>query len=89
MTYDSSFVTQDGVSRIGLLSLDTQAYVLVKATLITKFCLCQYDIPRALEKIVMADLNALIMWSFKITLQTKTILFPLAQCLWSPDLVQS
>ena len=77
------------MSRIGLLSLDTQAYVLVKATLITKFRLCQYDIPRALEKIVMADLNALIMWSFKITLQTITILFPLAQCLWSPDLVQS
>lgn len=55
------------MTRIRLLSLDTQANVLVKVTLITKFRMCQYDIPRALEKIVMADLNALITWSSKIT----------------------
>ena len=75
------------MTKIRLLSLDTQANVLVKVTLITKFRMCQYDISRALEKIVMADLNALITWSSKITLQTITSLFPLAQCLWPPDLV--
>ena len=48
------------MTRIKLVSLDTQANVFVKATLIVKFRMCEYDIPRALEKIVMADLSALI-----------------------------
>ena len=50
------------------MSLDTQANVFVKATLIVKFRMCEYDIPCALEKIVMADLSALITWSSKITI---------------------
>ena len=79
--YISSFVTQDGVTRIRLLSLDALANVFVKATVITKFRMCEYDIPRALEKIVIADLSALATWSFKIMWQTKTISSPLAQCL--------
>ena len=58
--YISSFVLQYGYVRIKLMSLDTQANVFVKATLIVKFCMCEYDIPCALEKIVMADLSSLI-----------------------------
>ena len=77
-SYISSFVTQDGVARIKLLSLETQANVFFKATLIVKFRMCEYDIPCALEKIVMGDL---ITWSSKITWQTKTIISPLPQCL--------
>ena len=79
--YISSFVTQDGVTRIRLLSLDALANVFVKATVIVKFQMCEYDIPCALEKIVIADLSALVTWSFKIMWQTKTISSPLAQCL--------
>ena len=48
---------QHGVVRIELLSLDTQANVSVKATLIVKFRMCDFDIPCGLEKIVMADLS--------------------------------
>ena len=51
---------QDGVVRIKLPSLNTQANVFVKATLIVKFGMCECDIPCALEKIVIADLSALI-----------------------------
>ena len=79
--YISSFVTQDGVTRIRLLSLDALANVFVKATVIVKFRMCEFDIPCALEKIVIADLSAMVTWSFKIMWQTKTILSPLAQCL--------
>ena len=78
---------QDGVARIKLLSLDTQANVFVKATLIVKFRLCEYDIPCTLEKIVMADLSALITWSSKITWQTKIIISPLPQCTKPQNLV--
>ena len=56
------------MARIKLLPLDTQTNVFVKATLIVKFRMCEYDIPCALEKIVMADLSALITWSSKITI---------------------
>ena len=70
-----------GRCRIRLLSLDTQANVFVKATLIVKFCMCEYDIPYALEKMIMAGLSVLITWSSKITWQTKTIISPLPQCL--------
>ena len=73
--YISTFVTQDGVTRIRLLSLDALANVFVKATVIVKFQMCEYDIPCALEKIVIADLSALVTWSFKI------ISCPPAQCL--------
>ena len=79
--YTSSFVMQDGVATIKLLSLDTQTNVFVKANLIVKFRMCEYDIPCASAKIVMADLSALITWSSKIMWQTKTIIFPLLQCL--------
>ena len=72
---------QDGVARIKLLPLDTQVNIFVKATLIVKFRMCEYDIPCALEKIVMVDLSFLITWSSKITWQTKTIISPLPQCL--------
>ena len=50
LAYISSFVIQDGVTRIKLLSLDTQANVFVKATLIMKFRMCGYDIPCALRE---------------------------------------
>ena len=56
---------------IRLLSLDTLVNGFLKATLIVKFCMCECDIPCALEKIVIA---ALITRSSKITWQTKTIL---------------
>ena len=69
------------MARIKLLSLDTQTNAFVKATLIVKFRMCEYDIPCALEKIVMADLSALITWSSKIMWQTETIIFPVLQCL--------
>ena len=59
----SSFVTQDGVTRIRLLSLDALANAFVKATVIVKFRTCEYDIPCALEKTVIADLSALVTWS--------------------------
>ena len=72
---------QDDVTRIRLLSLDALTNVFVKATVIVKFRICEYDIPCALEKIVIADLSALVTWSFKIMWQTKTISSPLAQCL--------
>ena len=72
---------------IMLLSLDTQANVFIKATLIVKFHMCKYDIPYALEKRVMADLSALITWSSKITWQTKNITFPLPQCVKLQNLV--
>ena len=78
---------QDGMTRIRLLSLDTQASVFVKTTLIVKFRMCEYDILRALEKIVMADLSALITWSSKITCQIKDIMLPLPQCLKPQNLV--
>ena len=77
----------DGVGRIKLLSLDTQANVFIKATLIVKFRMCEYDMPCALEKIAMADLSTLIMWPSKITRQTKTIISPLPQCLNPKNLV--
>ena len=64
--YISTFVTQDGVTRIRLLLLDALANVFVKATVIVKFQMCEYDIPCALEKILIADLSALLTWSFKI-----------------------
>ena len=83
----SSFAMQDGVTRIRPLSLDTQANIFVKATLIVKFRMCEYDIPCALEKISMADLSALIAWFCKITWQAKTIIFPLPQCLKPQNLV--
>ena len=79
--YISSFVSQDGVTKIRLLSLDALANIFVKATVIIKFRMCEYYIPCALEKIVIADLSALATWSFKIMWQTKTISSPLAQCL--------
>ena len=78
--YISSFVTQDGVTRIRLLSLDALANAFVKATVIVKFRMCEYDISCALEKIVIADLSALFTWSFKILWQNKAISSPLAQC---------
>ena len=86
--YISPFVTQNGMNRIRLLSLDTMTNVAFKATVIVKFRMSEYEIPCALEKIVMADLSALVTWSSKITLQTKTILSPLAQCLRPRDLVR-
>ena len=79
--YISSFVMQDGVARVKVLSMDTQANVFVKPTLILKFRMCEYDIPCALQKIVMADLSTLITWSSKIKWQTKIIISPLPQCL--------
>ena len=79
--YISSCVTQDGVTRIRLLLLDALANVFVKATVIVKFRMCDYDIPFALEKIVIADLSVLVTWSFKSMWQIKTISSPLAQCL--------
>ena len=69
------------MARIKLLPLDTQVNIFVKATLIVKFRMCEYDILCALEKIVMADLSSLITWSSKIAWQTKTIISPLPQCL--------
>ena len=65
----SPFVTQNGMNRIRLLSLDTLANVVFKATVIVKFRMSEYDIPCALEKIVMADLSALVMWSSKSLLK--------------------
>ena len=44
--------------------------------------MCEYDIPCALEKIVIADLSALITWSFKI------ISSPPAQCLRPRELLR-
>ena len=67
--YISPFVTQNGMNRIRLLSLDTLANVVFKATVIVKFRMSEYDIPCALEKIVMADLSALVMWSSKSLLK--------------------
>ena len=58
--YISTFVTQDNVTRIRLLSLDAQANAFIKATVIVKFRMCEYDIPCALEKIVIADLSAFV-----------------------------
>ena len=78
---------QDGAARIKLLSLDSQANVFVKATLIAKFLMCEYDIPCALEKTVMADLSALITWASKITWQTKIIISPLPHYLKPQNLV--
>ena len=86
--YISPFVTQNGMNKTRLLSLDTLANVVLKATVIEKFRMSEYDIPSALEKTVMADLSALVTWSSKITLKTKTILFPLVQCLRPRDLVR-
>ena len=42
--YISSFVSQDGVTRIRLLSPDALANVFVKATVIVKFRMWEYDI---------------------------------------------
>ena len=78
---------QDGVARIRLLSQDTQTNVFIKATSIVKFRMCEYDIPWALEKIIMADFRALLTWSSKITWQTKTMIFPLPQCVKPQNLV--
>ena len=86
--YISSFVTQDGVTRIRLLSLDALANVFVKATVIVKFRMCEYDIPCALEKIVIADLSAFVTRTFKIMWQTKTISSPLARCLRPRELLR-
>ena len=86
--YISLFVTQDGATRIRLLSLDALPNVFVKATVIVKFRMCEYDIPCALEKIVIADLSALVTWSFKIMWQTKTISSPLAQWLRPRELLR-
>ena len=58
--YISSFVTQAGVTRNRLLSLDALANVFVKVTVIVKVRMCEYDIPCTLEKIVIADLSALV-----------------------------
>ena len=77
--YISSFVSQDDVTRIRLLSLDALANVFVTATVIVKFRMCEYYMPCALEKIVITDLSALVMWSFKNMWQTKTIPSPLAE----------
>ena len=87
LAYISSFVMQDGVARIRLLSQDTQTNVFIKATSIVKFRMCEYDIPWALEKIIMADFRALLTWSSKITWQTKTMIFPLPQCVKPQNLV--
>ena len=73
---------QDGVTRIRLLSLDALADVFVKATVIVKFQMCEHVIPCALEKIVIADLSALVTWSFKI------ISSPPAQCLRLRELLR-
>ena len=80
--YILTFVTQGGVTRIRLLSMDTLASVFVKATAVVKFRVCEYDIPCALEKIVIADLSALVTWSFKI------ISSPPAQCLRPRELLR-
>ena len=66
--YISSFLMQDGVTRIKVLSMDTQANVFIRVTLIVKFCMYGYDITCALGKIVMADLSTLVTWFSKITL---------------------
>ena len=86
--YISSFVMQDDVTRIRLMSLDALANVFVKATVIVKFWMCEYDIPCALEKIVIADLSTLVTWSFKIMWQTKTISSLLAQGLRPRELLR-
>ena len=67
------------MTRIKVLSMDTQANVFVKATLIVKFRMCEYDILCALEKMVMADLSTLIAWCSKVVWQTKIIISPLPQ----------
>ena len=72
-SYISTFVSQDGVTRIRLLSLDALANVFVKATVIVKFQMCEYDIPCALEKILIVNLSALVTWSFKIISSTSTV----------------
>ena len=48
--YISSFVTQDGEKRIGLLYWDTLATFFVKVIFIKKFRKCEHDIPYGLEK---------------------------------------
>ena len=80
--YISSFVMQDGMTRIKVLSMDTRTNALIKATLIVKFCMSDYNIPCALEKIVMADLSILITW------QTKIIISSLPQSLKPQNLVR-
>ena len=75
--YISLFVMQNGVTRIRLLALNTQVNVFVKATLIVKFRMCEYDIPCAMcfRENSNGGLSTLITWSSKITWQTKTIIF--------------
>ena len=55
--YMTSFATQDGVTRIGLLPLDTLAYAFFKGILIVKFRMCEHNIQCDSEKIVTADLK--------------------------------
>ena len=45
--YISSFVMQDGMTRIKVLSVDTRTNAFIKATLIVKFRMCEYNIPCA------------------------------------------
>ena len=76
------------MTRIRLQSLDALANVFVKATVVVKFRMCEYDIPCALDKIVIVDLSALVTRSFKIMWQTKTISSPVAQCLRPRELLR-
>ena len=72
------------VTWIGLLSLDTRflANVFVKA--LFSFCMCEGDIPCALEKLVMAELSQL--WgSYSFTNRN---ISPLLQYLWPPNLAR-
>ena len=52
--YMSSFITNVGTG-IGLLLLATLANIFVKAVFIVKVRPCEYDMPCALERIVMAN----------------------------------
>ena len=72
------------VTWIRLLSLDTRflANVFVKA--LFSFCMCEGDIPCALEKLVMAELSQL--WgSYSFTNRN---ISPLLQYLWPPNLAR-
>ena len=55
--YILSFFTKNRVTSIRLLSLSSLGNVLVNAIVIVKFRMCEYDIPCALEEIIMANLR--------------------------------
>ena len=76
----SLFVTQEGVTRIGIISLEAMANVFVYVLFFVKFRVCENSPSYASETIVMADLCQ-SMWNLALTpikTSISTIITPMA-----------